>query len=184
MTLINSIVAAALSLASYVSIYLPVEYLVTEVLLLNKEIFPSANLVFLLGFALILSQVDWEKKLETKSSMKKLAIIIVASSLIFSIYKYNKLKRECLPKIYHVTPDSGIQAQIIKIKGFNLFPAWISGKVIIGNQEAKILKWDDDLITVQQPVPAKFGQVDLYIVRDDGAKSNKTIFEIMDPGKL
>ena len=182
--LINSVIAAFLTLACYILVFLPVEFLITEILLITPKIFPFANLAFLLVLAFIFSLISWNKLMRVKFFRQGLAILVVVSGLVFGIYHHNKLAREYLPKIYRVSPSSGIQAQKIEIKGIGFFPIWKKGKVFLGDQEMRILDWNEKLIIALQPVPNKFGQTELYVIRNDGIESNRIFFEINDPGKL
>jgi len=94
------------------------------------------------------------------------------------------LAREYLPKIYDISPNWGIQGQLVEIKGVNFFPAWKEGEVLFNGQEMVIMAWNEELIIAEQPVPAEFGKTTLFIVRNDGVISNKLPFEVRDPNTL
>lgn len=184
LVLINLVIAAVLTLTFYILVFLPIEFLITEVLLIVPEIFSFVNLAFLLILLIIFSLVSWERALKAKSFRWGMAVLVAISGLVFGVYRNHKLAREYLPKIYRISPSSGFQAQKIEIKGVNFFPIWKKGKVFIGDQEVTILDWNEKLIIAKQPVPNKFGQTELYLIRSDGFESNRMIFEINDPGKL
>ena len=177
-------VSVALALGFYVLFYLPVEFLITEIWLITPKIPSLLSLILLLGLVIILGSFDWSKLLKRSSLKFSLVVFIVFSSLIYSIYRQHKLAREYLPKIYKIHPNFGIQAQVVEIRGVNFFPPWKKGKVFLGGQEMIIRSTDEKLIVAEQPVPVRFGQVDLFVVRADGMVSNKVWFQIRNPDEL
>jgi len=181
---INLVISAILALALYALIYLPIEFLITEILLITPEIFSFVSLIFLLVLIIIFSLVSWNKVLKTKSLRWKLAVFVAVSGLVYGVYRHQKLAREYLPKIYEISPGSGIQAEIIEIRGVNFHPIWKKGKIYLGEDEMVVRDWNEELIKAEQPVPSKFGQVELWVERKDGVVSNKMVFEIKDAGKL
>jgi hypothetical protein len=183
--IVNLFLAAILSLAVYCLVFLPAEFLVTEVLLLTPR-FPSAlGLAFLGGLVLVFSLVNFGKVLAIKKTRWWSVVSLLAVSfLIYGFWRHFKLEREYLPKIYSFTPKSGIQAEIVKIRGVNFFPVWKRGKVVLGDDVMVINTWNEEVIVAEQPVPRRFGLTELYVVRSDGVESNKVSFEIKDPGKL
>lgn len=116
--------------------------------------------------------------------MLEVLILVAVSAFVYRGFRQEKLAREYLPKIYRVDRDWGIQAQKVKIEGVNFFPAWKKGKVVLDGEEMIVRFWDEKLIIAEQQVPTKFGQVNIYVVRKDGVKSNSFPFEIKDPAKL
>jgi hypothetical protein len=185
LSLINLCLAAILALAIYSLLFLPVEFLVTEVLLITPKLSPLGSLGFLGALLLCLSLVNLGNILVTKEKWRRpLVSLLAASFLVYGFWRHYKLAREYLPKIYSFAPKSGIQAEIVKIKGVNFFPVWKRGKVVLGDDVMVINTWNEELIVAEQPVPRKFGLTELYVVRSDGKISNKVSFEIKDPGKL
>jgi len=181
---INLVLGSILALAIYTLFFLPLEFLLTEIMLTIPRLSPYWPLGILILLSAILSQVNFEGILTGNWRRRSLVSLIAISGLVFGIYNHFKLEREYLPKIYSFTPKSGIQAEIVRIKGINFFPVWKKGKVILGDDEMVINSWDEALIVTEQPVPQNFGLTDLYIVRSDGVVSNIVSFEIKDPGKL
>lgn len=177
--------ATTVALTVYILIYLPVEYLTTEILLMVPKIPPPYSIVILFLLLFGLSLVNWGRILKIRLFAWSLVSLVVLSGFCYGIYRSLKLDREYLPKIYKISPNSGIQAEIVEIKGINLFPVWKKGRVILGgNNEMVIKSWNEELIKAEMPVPDRFGQVQLWVVRYDGVTSNKVFFEIKDPGKL
>lgn len=183
--LANLIMAAVISLTVYLLIYLPIEFLTTEILLLVPKIPSFFSLTFLLLLVIGFSLVNWGRILKIRLFAWVLVGLVVLSGFCYGIYRSHKLAREYFPKIYQISPSSGIQAEIVEIKGVNFFPVWKKGRIVLdGDNEMVIKFWDEELIRVEMPVPGRFGQVELWVVRDDGVISNKIPFEIKDPGKL
>lgn len=178
------IIAAVLALVFYTLIYLPVEFLITEILLITPKISPFVGLTFLFVLVVAFSFIDWSKIMKEKSSRFVFVTMIAVSCLVYGVYRHNKLAREYLPKIYRINPNSGIQAEKIEIKGVNFHPVWKKGKVFLDSEEMVIRDWSERLIVIELPVPAKFGNVNLYVVRDDGVEGNKIPFKIEDPKDL
>jgi len=172
------------ALAIFVLTYLPLEFQITEIWLLTPKISSIFASLFLFLLIIIFSLVDWNKLLRTRPSWLLLLILIVISSFVYREYRQQKLAREYLPKIYKVTPDWGIQAVLVKIEGVNFGPTFKKGKVFLDGEEMIIRSWDEKFIIAEQQVPAKFGQVELYVVPSDGLISNTSPFEIKDPNEL
>lgn len=181
LTLASLLIAAIFALSVYNLIYLPLEFLITEIWLVVPKIPLLVSPVLLIILIGGLSQINWNDKLKVKSWRLFLLIFIVMSSLVYLGYRQNKLAREYLPKIYTITPSWGIQAQLIEIRGVNFFPIWKKGKIMFNGQEMGIKSWNEELIVAEQPVPKEFGKTTLFIVRSDGIISNKLPFEVRDP---
>lgn len=184
LSLIYSIIAAVLALVLYTSIYLPVEFLVTEILLIAPKISPIFSLTFLFFLMVIFNFISWDKVLKAKLSRFVFVMLVAIGSVIYGVYRHHKLAREYLPKIYQINPSSGIQAERIEIRGVNFHPIWKKGKVFLDREQMVVRDWDEQLIVAEQSVPVKFGQVNLYVVRDDGVESNRMPFEVDDPKEL
>ena len=178
------LIAAIFALAVYSLIYLPLEFLITEIWLITPKIPSIVSPVLLIILAGGFSLINWDDKLKVKSWRLFLLVFIIVSGLVYLGYRQNKLTREYLPKIYNITPNWGIQAQLIEIRGVNFFPIWKKGKVLFNGQEMIIKSWNEEAIIAEQPVPAEFGKTALFIVRSDGIISNKLPFEVRDPSTL
>ena len=182
--IVNLFFAAILALVVYSLVFLPVEFLLTEILLITPRLPHFFNTLFLLVLVVVLSPVKWHRFLTKKSWRWSIISLLIVSGLVYGFWRHYKLAREYLPKIYQISPNFGIQAQIVEIKGVNFWPVWKRGKIVLGGQEMVIKDWNEELIKAEQPVPGKFGQVELWVERNDGIKSNKVRFEIRDPGEL
>ena len=178
------LIAAIFALAVYSLIYLPLEFLITEIWLITPKIPSIVSPVLLIILAGGFSLINWNDKLKVKFYRLFLLTFIVISVLVYLGYRQNKLAREYLPKIYNISPNWGIQGQLVKIKGVNFFPIWKKGKVLFNGQEMRIKSWNEELIIAEQPVPAGFGKTTLFVVRSDGIISNKLPFEVRDPKTL
>jgi len=178
------LIAAIFALAVYSLIYLPLEFLITEIWLITPKIPSIVSPVLLIILAGGFSLINWNDKLKVKFYRLFLLTFIVISVLVYLGYRQNKLAREYLPKIYNITPNWGIQAQLIEIRGVNFFPIWKKGKVLFNSQEMIIKSWNEELIIAEQPVPAEFGETALFIVCSDGIISNKLPYEVRDPSTL
>ncbi|MBM3209530.1 hypothetical protein FJZ40_04545 [Candidatus Shapirobacteria bacterium] len=183
--LANLCLAAILALAIYSLVFLPVEFLTTEILLITPKVSSWGGLGFLGALVLWFSLVNLGSILVAKKEWRwSLVSLLAISFLVYGFWRHFKLEREYWPKVYSFVPKEGIQAEIVSIRGVNFFPVWKRGKVILGAQEMVILDWNEELIVAEQPVPYQFGKVDLYVVRSDGRESNKVSYEVEDPGKL
>lgn len=183
--LASLMMTVVMALTFYILIYLPIEFLTTEILLIVPKVPSLFSLTFLLLLVIGFSLVNWDKILKIRLFAWVLVGLVVLSGFCYGIYRSHKLVREYLPKIYRISPNSGIQAEIVEIKGVNFFPVWKMGRIVLGGDNEMVIKfWDEELIRVEMPVPGRFGQVELWVVRSDGVISNKVFFEIKDPGKL
>ena len=178
------LIAAIFALSVYSLIYLPLEFLITEIWLITPKIPSIVSPVLLIILAGGFSLINWNDKLKVKFYRLFLLVFIIISGLVYLGYRQNKLAREYLPKIYNISPNWGIQGQLVKIKGVNFFPIWKKGKILFNGQEMRIKSWNEELIIAEQPVPAGFGKTTLFVVRSDGIISNKLPFEVRDPKTL
>jgi len=182
--LANLIMAAAIALTVYILTYLPIEFLTTGILLIVPKIPSLFSLTFLLLLVIGFSLVNWGRILKIRLFAWVLVSLVVLSGFCYGIYRSHKLAIEYLPKIYRISPNSGIQAEVVEIKGVNFSPVWKMGQIFVGEQEMVVKFWNEELIKAEMPVPGRFGQVELWVVRSDGVISNKVPFEIKDPGEL
>jgi len=182
--LTKSLISAIFTLSVYSLIYLPLEYLITEIWLVTPKIPSIVSPILLIILTGGFSLVNWDDKLKVKSWRLFLLTFIIISGLVYLGYRQNKLAREYLPKIYNITPNWGIQAQLIEVRGVNFFPIWKKGKILFNGQEMIIKSWDEKVIIAEQPVPAEFGKTTLFIIRSDGIISNKIPYDVRDPNTL
>lgn len=177
---------AILSLVAFSLVYLPVEFLITEVWLLTPRIHPMIGILTLLMFVFLFSLIDWFKLFSQKKSLAFFFLLITLFGLFsFREIRLKKMAHENLPKIYRISRKSGIQGQIVKIEGVNFSPSsWKKGKIILDGDQMVVRFWDDKLIIAEQQVPHKFGETELYVVRNDGVESNRYPFEIKNPDEF
>jgi len=114
--------SAIFGLSLYFLFFLPVEFLLTEVLFVVPRINPWINTSLLLFFLLMVSLFDWGKIINKRRKLMVLLIIVVVSFSFYSVYHRAKLNLEYLPKIYQVKPAWIIQGQLVEIKGVNFGP--------------------------------------------------------------
>jgi len=183
----NLIISIILALSVFALIYFPCEFFITEIWFWIPRIPSIISVGFLILLAFVFNLVDWGELIKIKFSwilMMEILILVAASIFVYRGFKQEKLAREYLPKIYRVDREWGIQAQTVKIKGVNFFPAWKKGKVVLDGEELIIRFWDEKLIVAEQQVPSKFGRMNLNVVRVDGTVSNSFPFEIKNPSNL
>jgi len=181
---LNYLLAAISALGAFVLIYLPLEYQITENWLMASEIKPIFGLSFLLVLVFLFGLIDWSRLLKRKLIRVIFLAFIVTCGVIYQKCRHEKLAREYLPKIYEISPDWGIQSVLVEIEGVNFLPAFRRGRIFLDGEEMIVRSWDEKLIVVEQQVPTKFGQFELYLIRADGMISNKRLFEIRDPDSL
>ena len=181
---INLFIATISALIVYVLVYLPLEFQITEVWMITPKIPPIINTFFIVFLVIIFTLINFQKLSKSKLFKGVLIFFVLYSWFVYKEYRGKKLSKENLPKIYSVDWEWGIQARIIKIKGVNFMFEGKHGKAFLDNEELLVKLWKEDLITAEQQVPKRFGQVELYLVRSDGLVSNKVPFEIKDPGEL
>ena len=179
-------IATLLALSIFVLVYTPLELQVTEIWLLTPKISPLISTLFLLVLVAVLSLFDWGKVFrKNKLSLLLLLGVVVLSGFTYRECYQLKLFHEYLPKIYSISPPGwGFQASELEIRGKNFFPAHRKGQVFVGGQELIIEEWSDDCILAKQQVPKEFGDVELYLIKNVGLKSNSIDFEIKNPDEL
>ena len=183
--LFNYFLPAFLALSLLILIYTPLEFRITEVWMLTPQLGKYIPTIFLILLALIFSLVDWEKILsKSKIFIFILFLIFGISCFTYLNYRNDKLALEYLPRIYKTNFWWGIQGSLIKIDGINFSPPLGEGKVFLGDEELRVKSWEEKSIIIEQPVMSRFGQFDLYIIREDGLMSNKVPFWVKDPKEL
>lgn len=174
-----------LSLSFLILVYTPLEFRITEIWMLIPQLGKYIPTIFLILLVLIFSLFDWEKILsKSKIYIFVLLLIFGISSFVYLNYRNDKLSLEYLPRIYKISSWWGIQGSLIKIDGVNFSSQWEKGKAFLGNEELNVKSWEEKSIIIEQPVMSRFGQFDLYIIREDGLTSNKVPFWVKDPKEL
>lgn len=187
--IINFLTASFLTLSLYCLLYLPISFLVTEVLMVTPLIPPWIAIIFLFLFLTLLNMVNWQKKLKIMKTFIFVVCFIALNGIFFLEYRSEKERREYLPKIYKITPSWGIQGQIVTIKGLNFGPTWKPGGITLGkdfyDKNMMAFKyWGENKIIFDQPVPKSFSSSKIFVVRFDGVVSNGVDFEIRNPDTL
>ena len=176
--------SAIFGLSLYFLLFLPVEFLLTEVLFVVPRINPWINITLLLFFLLMANLFDWGKIIKKRKKLIVLLIIIVVSFSFYGVYHRAKLSLEYLPKIYQIKPAWIIQGQLVEIKGVNFGPVWKKGKVVVDGMDFRIKDWGENRIIAEAPVPSKEGHFLLFIETKEGRVSNTLTLEIKDPDYL
>ena len=176
--------SAIFGLSLYFLLFLPVEFLLTEVLFIVPRINPWINTGLLLFFLLTANLFDWGKIINKRRKLIVLLIIVVISFSFYGVYRRAKLNLEYLPKIYQVKPVWIIQGQLVEIKGVNFGPVWKKGKVVVDGMDFLVKDWNENKIIAEAPVPSKEGHFLLFIETKEGRVSNTLTLEIKDPDYL
>lgn len=69
----------------------------------------------------------------------------------------------------------------VKIKGKNFGEPWQAGKVKVGDVEYLISRWSNKEIVARQPVPERFMNGEIKVVKYNGRESEGWAFEVRDP---
>lgn len=186
---VNFLTASYLSLSLYCLVYLPISFLITEKLMIMPVVPSWIAIAFVFVTLVLLNIIEWREKLKEKKTFIFVFCFIVLNGLVYLEYRNEKLKREYLPKIYSISPEWGIQGQIVTIKGLNFGPTWKPGGISLGKDfydknMMAFRDWSENEIIFDQPVPKVFGNSKIFIVRFDGTISNGVDFEIRDPYSL
>jgi len=176
--------SAIFGLSLYFLLFLPVEFLLTEVLFIVPRINPWINTGLLLFFLLTANLFDWGKIINKRRKLIVLLIIVVISFSFYGVYRRAKLNLEYLPKIYQVKPVWIIQGQLVEIKGVNFGPVWKKGKVVVDGMDFLVKDWNENKIIAEAPVPSKEGHFLLFIETKEGRVSNTLTLEIKDTDYL
>lgn len=181
---ITIVLSAGLVISFYCLLFLPIEFLVTEILLKIPKFPQYVCLLVMVSLALFFNLVNWRVIFKTRRSYFIILLFFFFSFFFYLAYRGEKISREYSPKIYWYNPKSGFQQMEVKIEGVNFGPVWKKGKVVVDGAEMNILDWEENKIIAELPVPGKFGLFTLTIVREDGKVSNGVPFEIKDPKTL
>ncbi|OQA93425.1 MAG: hypothetical protein BWY24_00443 [Microgenomates group bacterium ADurb.Bin219] len=181
---INISSSAILSLSFYSLLFLPVEFVITEILFITPKLPSQIAIVFIILLVVIFSLVNWQSRLKTIKYYLMLLLFFSVCGLVYLKYREEKLAREYLPKIYSYSPKRGIQAELVKIGGVNFGPVWKGGEVYLGEERMGVVNWDDKSLLLEIPVPRKFGMMKLKVITKEGKNSNPVQFEIRNPATL
>jgi len=172
-----------LGLSLYFLIYLPIEFLLTEVFFVTPKINSLINTAVLLFFITLTNLFNLKVN---KNKLKTIALLILffVSLIFYTVYHKEKLNREYLPKIYRTEPSWIIQGQSLKISGINFGRSFEEGKIMVGEMEFLVKYWSENKIIAEAPVPSKEGFLNLSIKTDYGEVSNVVVIEIKNPDYL
>jgi len=185
--LVLPIIVSAQTIALYLLIIIPAEYLLTEKYLIFKHIKPHTKTYIFLLIFLIVFLLNFLSKRLAKISKKCWPILLAFLIALLFVNKsytsfYNELQKQ--PKIYSLSSDWSIVGMRIEIDGKNFGPIWRGGRVIVDDFELQTQEWSEEKIVAVQPVPDKYFQGEICIENHFGNKSNKLPFKIRDPGEL
>lgn len=178
------VLSAGLAISFYCLLFLPIEFLLTEIMFKVPKISQYISFSVIILMVIFFNLVNWRIFFKTRKSYFIIFLFFFFTGLFYLAYRNEKLSREYLPKIYYYNPKWGIQQVEVKIEGVSFGPVWKRGKVVLDGANMNILDWGENKIIAEIPVPEKFGQVTLSIVREDGKVSNGVPFEIKDPKVL
>lgn len=179
----SRLLTAVVALALYFLVFLPIEFLITEVYFVIPRIGPLVSSLILLILLLLVNLFNWEKLISLEKR-KPFLIFILFSLIVYFVYRGEKLRREYLPKIYRVKPSWVIQAQRVEIRGVNFGPTFNKGKVLFAGEPLIVKHWDENRVIAEAPVPSKIGNDYLLIETAEGNTSNRFPFEVKDPIEL
>lgn len=182
--ILSLILSSIAGIAVYSLVFLPVEFLVTEIFFKIQKLPHYVSVTVLTVLIIAFNFVNWQRLIKTRRIAGLMLLFLFFSGLTYLKYRKEKLVREYLPKIYQVAPLQGIQGEIVKIKGVNFGPVWKNGEVFIGGDKMVVRDWNDQQIIFEQSVPSRFGKMDLKIFRRDGKVSNQVLFQIRNPDML
>jgi hypothetical protein len=176
----NFLTTALLSFSLFALLYLPIEFLITQVLLITPALPKILSLALIFSLIFLLDSIDWQQCLTTKFKIIFILLLLAGGSTAL-LYRRYALPQKSLPKIYRLSRRQGIQGHKVKIKGVNFGAADKPGKLFLGNQEVVVHSWDNHNIVFYLPVPARYGPTPLYLVTDNGLLSNKVTINIQNP---
>lgn len=179
--IIRLLLSSALAISFYSLFFLPVDFLITEILFKMPKLPQSVGMSVMIISILFFGLIKRQRLFKTRNSYFLILFFLFFSGIFYLTYRKEKLAREYLPKIYRIDPTWGIQGMLVTIDGSNFYQIWRKGKVLIGGEEMNIISWDEKKIVAEVPVPKKFGKVTLVVVREDNFNSNQLDFEKRDP---
>lgn len=181
--LLYGIFSSLLCLFIYMIVFYPIEFLLTEKLLIAERIPQIISSIFLLTIVAVVALTDWKKVI--KPFFAGALIVLLAAVTFFGnrFYLQKKSRSEIVPKIFQIEPKEGRRGQFVSITGKNFISEDKVGKVFLGKNETIILIWEGEKILFEQPFLSRFGWEKLYLVRSDGVESNKVNYYVKNPGE-
>jgi len=181
---IRLFLSAALAISFYSLLFLSVEFLITEIWFKIARLPDLIGISILISLILFFSLVKWQNLFNTRNRYFLLLLFLFLSGLFYLWYRKQKLGREYLPKIYKISPDWGIQGQIIRIEGVNFGLTFKKGIVVVGREEMTIKFWNEKLVVAEQQVSGNYRRDKLRVIRSDNIPSNGVPFEVRDPNMI
>jgi len=188
-TALSSLFIALEAIFFYLLLIIPGEYLLTEKFLVFKYIRPATKTYILLGVFLLTFVIHqkWKKAFSWERRFwPAIAVLFVAALFANRAYSsfYQGLQR--YPKIYSLSSDWSIVGMEIVIDGKNFGPAWKKGEVLVDDFPFLVKEWSEEKIVAVQPVPpmSHYFKGKMYVIKENGEKSNKVPFNVRDPGEL
>jgi hypothetical protein len=182
--IINFSLSGVFAICFYCLFFLPLDFLLTEILMVTPKLPKMVNFGVLVLFIVFFVFYGWQRLLKKKNSYLFLLFFIFASGFFYLGYRKQKLALEYLPKIYSLEGKWGIQGMTVVIKGVNFGPTWKSGSVLAGETLFNNLEWSENKIKAELTVPADFGNFQLTVIRFDKILSNGFDYEVRDPKTL
>ncbi len=171
----------------YVAVMMPLEYLLTEPLLIIPEISEFYKKIFLFSlFSSIFILNFFIDRISGffSSSIFALITIFFISLAVFKIYNIHYKQLQQIPHIFDISQDWSIQGTLVKIEGKNFGYEYQPGQVMVNNTEMIIRQWSDQEIIFQQPVLDEFFDGNLMVKSFNGNLSKPIEFQIKDPDDL
>ncbi len=179
--LLKSLVYTSWVISVYSALYSWLEYQTTEIWMVTKQLSPLLTTGLLL--ALFFGASFWRKKLSL-IYVGGLIAIMGLSLWMYQVFRNQKAYAVVAPKIFEVSPNSGYQAEVIRITGLRFTPPFGKGKVLVGDEEMVVKEWSEQRLILELPVMRKKGRFLLVVQTADGRKSNPVPFTISDPSHL
>jgi len=181
--LLYCVFSSLLSLFIYMAVFYPTEFLLTEKLIVAERVSLIISSSFLLSIIAVIALTDWKKSV-TPFFAGGLIFVLAGINFFGNKYYFQvKSRYELNPKIFQIEPKEGLRGQFVTVNGNNFVYEGKIGKVLLGKNEADILIWEEDKIMFEQPFLPRYGIEKLYIVRSDGAESNRVNYYVKNPGE-
>jgi len=181
---INLALSSILAICFYCLFFLPLDFLLTEILMVTPKLPRLVNFSALSMFVVFFAIFHWQKFFKKRTAYFFILFFVFASGFFYLGYRKQKLALEYLPKIYRLDSKWGIQGMIVTVKGVNFGPTWEKGFVLAGENLMTIVDWSENRVVAEVAVPTKFGIAPLVIIRFDNLVSNSLDYEIRNPKTL
>lgn len=183
----RSLVVVMQALAIALFLIMAAEYLLTEYWLITPHITARQKtwaLLIVFGFIFSVQQVKKKRQTGLLTGLiiwSTVLVMALVGNYFYGQY-YQQLQR--YPKIFTVSSDWSIQGMKVRIEGKNFGPANEAGQVMVDDLQMNNVKWTEQSVLVEQPVPAQYFVGQLVLERADGMTAEGGEFEIKDPGKI